>query len=491
MFTQLDRFLLFGTGRGRDVVARCLAADGIRTVDRIVATSTSGRAPKNDPSILSLAMAAKLGDPPARRAAFAALPAVCCTGGDLQAFARDARSFGGWGRGMRRAIGAWYGELPARELAYQLARYPARDGWSHRDLLRLAHPRAATPAHDRLFAWAVSGELPAGADRDPALALPRALAELRALPADSHVRAAELIRALALPLELVPAHLLARAGVWDALLPTLPLAALLRELSTLTRLGLVTPTSLATDAIVDRLWSTAADGTAQPLALLAALVAYQLGRGARGDRSLGAWSPVPAILDALGAAFRASVLRVAKTGARMLIALDVSGSMDQGAVGGHAGLTPRLASAAMALVARVQDAARIVAFAGGEPDELAELALPRQPRLHDVVAAAERSPVGGVDCARPMLWAQQHRVDVDTFVIYTDDETRAGDVPPARALRCYRDARSIPAKLVVVGMTSAGFAFADPDDDGMLDVVGFDTSTPPVIADFARARCTA
>ena len=36
-------------------------------------------------------------------------------------------------------------------------------------------------------------------------------------------------------------------------------------------------------------------------------------------------------------------------------------------------------------------------------------------------------------------------------------------------------------------MTSNGFTIADPDDAGMLDVVGFDASAPPVIADFARA----
>jgi hypothetical protein len=81
----------------------------------------------------------------------------------------------------------------------------------------------------------------------------------------------------------------------------------------------------------------------------------------------------------------------------------------------------------------------------------------------------------------------KHRVDVDTFVIYTDNETWAGPVHPAQALRAYREARGIPAKLVVVGMTSTGFSIADPNDAGMLDVVGFDTSTPPVIADFARA----
>ena len=36
-------------------------------------------------------------------------------------------------------------------------------------------------------------------------------------------------------------------------------------------------------------------------------------------------------------------------------------------------------------------------------------------------------------------------------------------------------------------MTSNGFTLADPNDGGMLDVVGFDTSVPAVIADFVRA----
>jgi 60 kDa SS-A/Ro ribonucleoprotein len=42
-------------------------------------------------------------------------------------------------------------------------------------------------------------------------------------------------------------------------------------------------------------------------------------------------------------------------------------------------------------------------------------------------------------------------------------------------------------------MVSNGFSIADPDDGGMLDVVGFDTATPSVIADFVnqtgRAPC--
>lgn len=36
-------------------------------------------------------------------------------------------------------------------------------------------------------------------------------------------------------------------------------------------------------------------------------------------------------------------------------------------------------------------------------------------------------------------------------------------------------------------MASNGFSIADPDDCGMLDVVGFDTTAPAVIADFVKS----
>src|ERR1041385_9170553 len=73
-WARLDRFLVLGSEGGTfyiterkltrenaQAVARCIAADGLRTINRIVAISDTGRAPKNDPAIFSPAMAAKLG----------------------------------------------------------------------------------------------------------------------------------------------------------------------------------------------------------------------------------------------------------------------------------------------------------------------------------------------------------------------------------------------------------------------------------------------
>jgi 60 kDa SS-A/Ro ribonucleoprotein len=157
-------------------------------------------------------------------------------------------------------------------------------------------------------------------------------------------------------------------------------------------------------------------------------------------------------------------------------------------------------SAAMALLtAATEPRAEIVGFfAGGwfrargrhrydgVPDGLTRLELSPRQRLDDAIRAVEDLPFGATDCALPMIYARAVEREVDTFVVYTDSETRVGDVHPMQALRDYRAASGIDARLVVVGTASTGFEIADPADAGMLDVVGFDTATPQLIADFAR-----
>src|SRR6266699_807582 len=63
----------------------------------------------------------------------------------------------GWGRGLRNAVGHWYTDPGADDLAHQAVKYQQRDGWSHSDLLRLAHPKAPSPQHDAVFRWMLAG----------------------------------------------------------------------------------------------------------------------------------------------------------------------------------------------------------------------------------------------------------------------------------------------------------------------------------------------
>jgi 60 kDa SS-A/Ro ribonucleoprotein len=536
-WARLRRFLILGSEGGSYYVAewdltrenaqaveRCVRADGARAVAEIVRISEDGRAPKNDPALFALACAAGAPDPATRRAALEALPRVARTGTHLFQFATFVEQFRGWGRSLRRAVGGWYASRPVDALAYQAVKYRRREGVTHRDLLRLAHPAErvsarnptldVSPEHRRLFKWIVRSDA-ANGGVDAGVGLPRLVEGfVLAQAADTPKVTATLVREYGLPREAVKSEHLTSPEVWDALLDEMPIAALARNLATMTRVGLMSPGSAGTATVVARLGDRdrLRKARVHPIALLAALRTYGAGHGAR---ARGKWNPVSGVVDALDAAFYAAFEHVEPTGKRLLLALDVSGSMGWGEVAGVPGLTPRDASAALALVtAATEERHEVVGFfagkagfkkpgrqrfaehlgfpqaalrmAAGHRDGLTPLSISPRQRLTDAVKAVTNLPFGGTDCALPMLYAQAREREIDTFVIYTDSETWAGEVHPVQALHDYRRASGIDARLVVVGMVSNGFSIADPADPGMLDVVGFDTATPQLISDFAR-----
>jgi len=509
-WVRFDRFLIFGSERGTYYIRErqltvenaanareCITEDGPRAVRRIVEISAAGRAPSNDPALFALAACAGLGNDATRTMALEALPEVARTGTHLFHFLQYIRAFRGWGRGVRRAVGRWYTAKPAPAVAYQMLKYQARDGWAHRDALRLAHPKAPTVGHDVLFRYATKGwdgvlELDGISDLD-VVALIEAIKSLAQLTPNE---AAKVIADMRLTREMVPTGLLTHAVVWEALLERMPLTALIRNLGTMTKVGLIASGASATQKVVDRLSGpeTLRGARVHPIAVLVALKTYAQGRGMTGS---GKWTPVTRVVDALDKAFYLSFDNAPTTGKRIMLALDVSGSMGSPVLGMEF-LTCREASAAVALVtAATEPEHRFVAFTKGDyPSQwsathgseyntgLSSLTISPRQRLDDVVRKLGNLPFGGTDCALPMVEALKHRWPVHAFVVFTDSETWAGNIHPTQALRDYRERMGIAAKLVVVAMTSNGFSIADPNDAGMLDVVGFDTATPSVLADF-------
>ena len=420
----------------------------------------------------------------------------------FRGWGRSLRRASGWGRSLRRAVGRWYAAQPVDALAYQAVKYRQRAGVTHRDLLRLAHPSrrvgAGNPAldvtdeHARVFEWIVRGGSVEGL---PALVEGFVRAQEAATPRET----AALVREYRLPREALKPEHLTSPEVWQALLDEMPMTALIRNLATMTRVGVLTPGSAGTAKAVAQLGDEQRIRRARvhPIAVLAALHTYASGRGARGH---GEWHPVREVVNALDAAFYTAFGNVEPAGTQLLLALDVSGSMGGGQVAGVPGLAPRDASAALALVtAATEERYDVLGFFAGRrgwktgtrrhgwgEDGLTPLAISPRQRLDDAVKTVSNLPFGGTDCALPMLYAQAQSREIETFVIYTDSETWAGNVHPAQALRDYRNASGIDARLIVVGMVSNGFSIADPSDPGMLDVVGFDTATPQLISDFAR-----
>jgi len=482
--------------------------DATGLANRAAAVSQAGRAPRNNPALFALAAAASLGDDAGRKAALDALPLVARTGTHLFIFAGYVEQFRGWGRGLRRAVGDWYLGKDPDQLAYQVLKYRNREGWMHQHLLRLAHP-----AHRPLLAWIAgtpefsapnrtgsrhSSAVPAATwNHDSLPPLVQAFLYARNLERDvSHPsKTAAYVRLIgdnpSLSWEMLPDEALADPGVWEALIAAgMPQTALMRQLPRLTRLGVLTQMSPVTAVVAaqlaDREHLVAA--RVHPVNILVALRTYASGVSVRGSTT---WTPVPAITDALDAAFYAAYAAVTPAGKRTMLALDVSRSMTSSAAG--LPVSCREASAALALVtAATEPATLITGFTSGisrwsrYDAAISPLGISPRQRLDDAIRAVSGLPFGGTDCALPMLWAAQNNVAIDTFHIMTDSETWAGGIHPHQALEAYRQKTGIPARLAVVAMTPTEFTIADPDDPGSLDVSGLDSAVPGLLADFSR-----
>lgn len=511
---RMERFLILGsegatyyaterkmTLENVGSLERCLQADGDRYIKTILDISESGRAPKNDPALLALALAFSKGDQTTRGYAAAILPRVARIGTHLFHWADFVNSQRGWGRGLKAAVAQWYLGKDLSSLAHQIVKYQSRDNWSHRDLIRLAHPDKSNPLYDDLFAYVTKGAMSERMieQKNPLFGIIFAFEELKKIAKppshskDDEKWVVKLIRECRLPRECVPTEWLNSCAVWEALLESMPPTAMIRNLGKMTSIGLLAPLSNAAKFVTEKINDIEALRKAKvhPIQILLALATYKSGHGMKGSLS---WSPVQPIVAALDAAFYTTFKLVQPTGKRFYIALDVSGSMGIGQVASTP-LTPCEAAAALAMVTmRTEQQWHVVGFTNGDRPSMhsrmgynsgiTDLALNPSMNLDAAVRYTSNLQFGGTDCALPMVDAMARNLNVDAFYVLTDSETWAGSIHPCQALKQYRQKSSIDAKLIVAGLVSNGFSIADPADGGSLDVVGFDTNVPALIADF-------
>jgi 60 kDa SS-A/Ro ribonucleoprotein len=518
-FAKFERFLILGSEGGTYYVGEreltkdnalntiaAIAADGKKAVDLIVDVSDKGRAPKNDPALFALALAASAASAETRTYALAALPKVARIPTHLFHFATYVQGHRGWGRSLKRAVASWYNNLPVEKLAFELVKYQSRDGWSNADLLRLSHPSTTDAARNAVYRWALGlpmsereikawKKLPARHYAALDAKLPAIIDAFEEAKTASKSELVRLIQSHRLTREMVPTEALNEPEIWEALLEKMPYTAMLRNLATMTRVGLLKPLSAAANTIASRLTTAEALKFARvhPIDILVAQKTYASGRGFRGTNT---WTPVPKIVDALDDAFYAAFEYVEPTNKRHYIGLDVSGSM-HGAQVSNLNLTAAEGGAAMAMACiRTEPNHYVRGFAGptqpgrawsrASDTEMRDLGFTPKMRLTEALNITRAMNFGTTDCALPMLDALRQGLEVDVFTVITDNETWAGGTHPSQALREYREKTGINAKQVVIAMTPTSFSIADPNDPRTLDIAGFDTTVPQVLADFAR-----
>jgi 60 kDa SS-A/Ro ribonucleoprotein len=486
----LDRFLILGSDRpsyyasakkltmnaGKNVIA-CVKADGVRTVKRIVEISLGGRAPKNDPAIFALALCVVHGDAETVSAAYQALHQVCRIGTHLFQFVAALDELGKWNSAAKRGIANWYLKKNDEKLALQLLKYQSRDGWSHRDVLRLAHVKPETQVQSNVFRYVVKGAegLQEGAE------VPQLLVDFEELKQADAKTALRIIASNPnVTWEMIPTQLQRDVSVMSALLPNMGMTAIIRKLGQLTNVGVIKPLSQDLKVVLSKI--TDADqiksARVHPITILNAFNQYKKGRGDKGSLT---WSPVQQVLDALNDAFYDAFQYIESRGEGYLLGVDCSGSMWGASVSGTS-LTAAEVAGVMALAIAKREPNYWI---GGFNTRMGELKITPSMRLDSVLSVMERFSWGGTDCSLPMLHALENNMDnVNKFVVITDSETWAGRMQPVEALARYRKKYVHSAKLIVCGTSVTDFTIADPNDPGMMDIVGFDSAAPQLIQSF-------
>ncbi|KAK3099193.1 hypothetical protein FSP39_000835 [Pinctada imbricata] len=531
--TKLHRFLCLGSEEGTYYTgeqdckkdnAKCIDSliskgEGERVVDAIETISVTGRASKQFPILFALALCCRSNDQKVKDKAYMVMPKVCRIPTHLFQFIKYCQNVSdtgsGWGRAHRRAISNWYikymGENTENEaegllrLAHHITKYKSRHGWSHKDVLRLAHVKSSNTTMQFLLRCIAKGLKDAEEFYKDAItavdyhrtSLSKVVEFLEVVERLSQIRNPDemtrLIIEHKLAREHVPTQMLKDATVWRALIRYMPIRAMLRNLGKMTSMNVLPPYSFEHSLTLDKIRDKVSMKNARihPFDLLIALRQYEKGRGELGKL---VWTPDDEIKRALENALYDSFVFTEPTNKKHLLAIDVSESMDTPVVGTPS-ITARDGAAVMAMHTLRNETnanCKIVAFSCAQSQEhpatLRQLQVNHTDKLNTVIETCKGIPSGDTDCALPILHALEKKEKYDVFIVYTDSETYFGNTHPADALKQYSYSLKTQTKFIVCGMTSNGFTLANPEDPFMMDVVGFDSNAPMAIMNFINGN---
>lgn len=487
IWAMLRRCLLVGTAQSTYYAGkRELTEDFMSTVKDAIATDPSrvaaeilyasdGRAINNSAPLFALVLLS-MGEAREAKNAFREIfPQVVRTGSHFYEWLGYTKALRGFGKVVREAGKTWLSREDVKGLAYQLLKYQQRQGFAHRDALRLFHVKPPTADHNQLFQWVTQGwaDLPEAIPSE-ALAQIWWYEWLKRHPEQTHtaIAAGRLTHEMAAPVGKMDKQ------AWQLLFNDMPIGALLRNLGSLTELGVLRADEAANLARVEAVLNDAErlrKGRIHPIDVLKALKTYQSG-GTLG-RSQKTWTAVPRIVDILEKAVELSFDVVEPTGKVFMHAVDVSGSMAWTQVS-SVGLSCCEIATAMALVTAKAEYNYVIR---GFATEFRDLGISRRDSFSTALAKASNQNFGGTDASVAYDWMIKQKFKADIICFWTDSESWAGQRHPSEALAEYRQKVNPEAKAVYITLAPYQITLVDPKDPLSWDLGGFDPGTPRII----------
>jgi len=486
VWQQLRRCLLIGTSQSTyyagkreltgefiEVVKKAISRDPRKVAEEILYAS-DGHSINNSAPIFALVLLSADASKEAKTAFKEIFPQVVRTGSHLYEWLSYTKQVRGMGRLVKEAGLSWLSKEP-KALAYQLLKYQQRNGYSNKDVLRLFKPKA-TGNHQNLFSWIIDGwnELPSIYDVDPELHQLWWFEYLKRNPDDG----VQAIRQGRLTHEMCSGITRMTPEVWQELFNSMPMTALLRNLGSLTEIGVLRFDKIGNLDLVEQKLNnpdTLRSARIHPIDVLKALKTYSSG-GSLG-RSQKTWTPVPRIVDILDKALNLSFETQAPTGKVFMHAIDVSASMSS-TVSGGADIACCEVAATMALATAKAERNYIIR---GFSHQFVDLGITASDSFTNAVAKTRKNNFGSTDASLAYQWATNNKIHVDVFCTWTDNESFAGYQHPSQALDRYRRQINPNAKAVYISLAPYNITQVDPSDPLSYDIAGFDPSAPKVI----------
>uniref|UniRef100_A0A8C8DLB5 Ro60, Y RNA binding protein n=1 Tax=Oryzias sinensis TaxID=183150 RepID=A0A8C8DLB5_9TELE len=433
---------------------------GAEVVEEIRRFVQEGLAVRLGPTFFALALCSQHSKLNTRKAAFKALKDICSDPAHLFAVIqykkelRERMECGIWGRALRKAVSDWYNKQDAMALAATVTRCRQREGWSHKDLLRLSHTKPSTEAVALISKYVTKGwtEVQAYyADKENSDEVVKVLSYLEAVEKVKHscdeTVVINLIEEHKLEMEQLLTENLKSKQVWRSLLKDMPLHSVLKILGRMTANKVLEPGSSATQSLCERIRDEAALKKAKihPFSILLATENYKRGHGYMGKPK---WEPNKSILKALESAFYCSFMNVEPVGKRFLVAVDVSTSLST-VVPGTAITTADAAAAITMIFTNTEADTHVLVFS-----ERAVVPCPLSPQmtLAEVTAELVKNPSGNTDGSLPITWATENGKGVDVFIILTNNPLWTCTTSPVESLKKYRQKTGASSKLVFCGL---------------------------------------
>lgn len=485
---QLRRFLILGsdsptyyasaqemTKENCGNIIKIIQSGDVKFLDEIVTVSYEGLAPKNDAALFALALVYVFGNESLKWAATGKFNKIVRTASHLFQFRKYLKDMGkGNGRSVRGAISGWYNQFKDRPeaLAMQVVKYQNRNKWSHRNVALLAHVKPATMDISGILGWAV-GKSSLIANEE-ARGIIEAYEEIKRSTDSKFI--AEKLKEFRLPWEIVPTDQRDKT-MWRALIPHMGSTALIRNIRNMSKTGAI---SVGGDGVahMEALCGKLQDekqlrsDRIHPLHLLVALKELQK------DTDF----IIPPVLKSLENAFYKAFKYQESSGKRFMIGVDVSGSMKRGEVAGCPQIEPWEGAGLLALqLVKSEPKTLVYGFA----HSTLNLNVTDNDNMDSLRNKLLRSDFGSTNPGALIRFALEKSIPVDVFIVITDNEANSGH-HPSQVLKEYRNKMNNNAKMVVISMTPVNYSIADPKDQGQMDVVGFDSSVPAIIQNFAK-----